>query len=69
MCMSVLLVSMFMYHRGQKRALGPWELQLQTIVSSHVGAENQTPVFFCCSCFVFETGFLCIVLAVLELTL
>jgi hypothetical protein len=33
-------------HRGQKRASGPLELELQMIVSCCVGAKNQTQVLY-----------------------
>jgi hypothetical protein len=67
---------------GQKRALGTLKLELQMTVSLHVdtGDQNLGPLgeqmllssdwflFFFFFWF-FETGFLCIALAVLELTL
>ena len=31
-------------HGGQKRAVEPLEVELQTVVSCHVGARNQTQV-------------------------
>lgn len=31
--------------RGQKRASGPVELELQVVVTHHVSAENLIPVF------------------------
>jgi hypothetical protein len=30
---------------GQKTALNPLELELQTVMRCHVGAANRTPVF------------------------
>jgi hypothetical protein len=40
MCMRVLPTCMPGIHRGQKRALGLLELELQMIVSHPVGAGN-----------------------------
>jgi hypothetical protein len=34
-------VSMHYIHRGQKRALDPLELELQMVISCHVGAETE----------------------------
>jgi hypothetical protein len=56
-----------------KRALGPLEIELLKVVNHNVGAGNQpgSSVKDKCSFFVLflEAGFLCIALAVLELTL
>ncbi|EDL09958.1 mCG147308 [Mus musculus] len=66
---------------GQKRVLHPLKLKLWTVVDYHVdagiehGSEKAANTLFFlllfwflfCFCF-FETGFLCIALAVLELT-
>jgi hypothetical protein len=69
--------------KDQERALGLLGLELQTVMSCCVSGRNGTQVlwkgnkssFFCFVLFCFfvflffETGFLCIALAVLELTL
>jgi hypothetical protein len=83
--MSVLHVCMSVHHmdacRGQKGAFDPLELELQTVTNHHVGAGNQTVFstktasskYSCLFCFVLfqdrVSGFLCVALAVLELTL
>jgi hypothetical protein len=49
-------------HIDQKRVLDPMELGYLVVIC-YVGAGNRTFFFF------FETGFLCVALAVLKLTL
>jgi hypothetical protein len=36
--------TLYSTHRGQKKVMDPLELELQVVVSYHVGAENQTQV-------------------------
>jgi hypothetical protein len=43
-CMSIIYVSGA--HEDQKRASDPLELELQTVVSHHVGSRNQTWVLW-----------------------
>jgi hypothetical protein len=84
----ILGALVFCLHVCLCEGVNPMNLELQVIMSTHVGAGNwtgilwrerpvlpttepplQAHVTFCfCFCF-FETGFLCIALAVLELTL
>ena len=46
-CMSIIYVSGA--HEDQKRASDPLELELQTVVSHHVGAGDWTQIL--CMCF------------------
>lgn len=43
-CISVHHIWLYSAHGGQKRILNCQELELQMVVSHHVGAENQTQV-------------------------